>query len=83
MTVDSEGSFLDVFCLLWKLKKKIREGVPLKSVGGSCRWQKSKMAAVGHLENYFSMVWLTLQCNNRVPGVLGVEEFIFYISFTI
>jgi len=51
VTVESEGSFLGSFCLLWRLKKEIRDGVPLKSVGGSCRGQKSKMAAVGHLEN--------------------------------
>ena len=35
------------------------------------------------LKTTLSMVWLTLQFNNRVPGVLGVEEFILYISFTI
>jgi len=48
-------------------------------VGGkNPKWPQSAT-----LKTTFSMVWLTLQFNNGVPGVLGVEEFIFYISFTI
>jgi len=41
------------------------------------------MAAVGHFENYFFHGLADIAVLYRVPGVLGVEEFIFYISFTM
>ena len=41
------------------------------------------MAAVGHLENSFSMVWPILSCNISFFLVFGVSDFKCYISLTI
>ena len=59
--------------------------VPLKSVGISRSWQKSKMAAVGHLKNSFSIVWLKLQCNIWFLGFLGSRNsyFISVLQFDL
>jgi len=61
-------------------------GVALKSVGVSRSWQKSKMAAVGHLEkNSFSIVWLKLLCNIWFLGFLGSRNsfFILVLQFDL
>ena len=52
--MDGEGSFLSLHVLFeGKIPVTKLEGVPLKIVGINRSWQKSKMAAVGGLENSF------------------------------